>query len=185
MSGDNFVVLSLPAKISILNELQTNPGLQPVDMVQRYCVSVDQINDIVLKRDEILRMFKSACYRNALQMPLGRGKYPKMENVLYQWYLEQPKKSRITRKMFAEKAIQILRVIGEPVKRTFCGSSVWMVAFKRRFNIEQPNLTVDQRVMQNGNNSLNNFNGIGPGNAPNNPPGVINVVTVSAIVLIL
>lgn len=157
--------MNLPTKVAIVTELRNNVKLKPADQAARYSVSIEQIMDIVSKGDDILKMFKSACYQNALQMPIKKGKFPRMENVLYQWYLQQPARPKVTVKILTEKAIEIMRVLDETTASgAFRGSSTWMTGFKTRFNIEMPKRTANQS--QN-----NNLSGVTSANGTINQNG--------------
>lgn len=147
--SEHFSVLSFQLKIQILNEFRDNLHLKPNDMAKRYNVHITQIMNLIERKDEILLMNASAWYQNALEMPLKTGKYPKMENILYQWYIAQPKEIKIINSALIDKAKQIITIINEPFVDNFRASSTWLNGFKRRFNIDQNKINLKQSIVLN------------------------------------
>lgn len=127
--------MSINDKINILKEL--NAGLTPTTISQKYVISIDPILWVEKNRISILELYQSEYYKLAEKMPLSKGNLPHMENILYQWYLQQM--THLTNKEFLEKARSIIAITGEQQRRggrPFIGTSSWVTGFKKRYNIK-------------------------------------------------
>lgn len=126
--------VSINDKIDILNDL--NVGLTPVTISNKYLISINQILWIEKNKYSIWELYQSEYYKMAEKMAPSRGIFPYMENILYQWYLKQS--THVTNGQFLDKARSIIAITEEKQKkggRPFVGTSSWVRAFKKRYNI--------------------------------------------------
>lgn len=123
-------------KVSILFYLSNNKA--PEELVALYETTIENIKNIVENQQQILALSHSSYLLKALSLPLKRGLYPVMENLLYCWYTEQ---GTVSNKDLIEKAKELLNIINEqPTTKhvpKFSGSNGWVTGFKKRFGIAQ------------------------------------------------
>lgn len=142
-------------------------GSKPEMLAEIYNTTTEKIDQINDSQQRIMDLFQSSYLSKAQQLPLKRGLYPYMENLLYSWYIEQ--NNVVSNKALTEKAKEFLEMLNEqPTIKNFArfsGSNGWLTAFKERFGIyiarRKPpstasNITVDlpELVL----NEVKNFN---------------------------
>jgi len=111
--------------------------LRPMSEISRaHQISPNQILLIASKEQSICELIRSEYFKLAEKMPLKNGTYPRMENILYQWYLKNPGNYKSAE--YVEKARNILSITEEkPIRgsRMFVGTATWTSGFKKRYDI--------------------------------------------------
>lgn len=108
--------------------------------MEKYKISEDCLLEIVAQKRKLVELVNSSYYGEAASMKLLNCMYPRMENILYCWYLLQNKMFSV--QALATKAKEILELTAETPawayrnnSTVFKGSKNWAYAFKTRYNI--------------------------------------------------
>lgn len=125
-------ILTFEDKVKILSYLMG--GAKSEFIADLYSTTVAKINEISENHHQIIKV---AHYFNISQhFEMRRGIYPRMENVLYCWFIEQENVSNVA---LSEKAKAILSILNErPTLKNssvFTASNNWIKLFKARYGL--------------------------------------------------
>lgn len=107
-------------------------------MAERFKVRTSTIQDIVSvesEREKFDKLTSSAYFKTGVEMTTRTGNNPRMENILYAWFMLESTKRKITNQIIKEKALEIHSIVNENTK-PFKASDAWIHGFKLRFNID-------------------------------------------------
>lgn len=124
--------LNLEQKLSILSQISN--GFKTTDLAKEYDVDLCDIVETENERAAIAELVCSSYFQAAEEMPYRHSLNPRMENILYKWYMTEARERSVINKNIRGKALELNRIVSENA-RPFKASSKWCVAFKNRFSI--------------------------------------------------
>lgn len=135
--------LNLEQKLSILSQISN--GFKLTDLAKEYEVELCEIVETEAERAAISELVCSSYFDAAELMAQRSSLNPRMENILYMWYMTESKMHWVTNKNIRHKALELNRIVSENT-RPFKASSKWCVAFKNRYSIDNNNVNNDDTL---------------------------------------
>lgn len=123
--------LTLAVKAEILSKL--DEGKQMCELARYYNIGRSTIHDLRKNRHKIENYLKSVECGAGQRKTLKWSKYPRVEQALYEWYLEERQQSTVTGEKLQEKAKILYKEIMS--KDDFKASDGWLDKFKKRYGI--------------------------------------------------
>lgn len=141
--------LSLKDKAEILQRLEH--GAMGSQLAREYGISKTTVSRFKKRKDVIKKAVTTIYPNNTERRTMHGGFYKKMEDALYQWYLEQKRQhSDVTGPMLRQKAKTLYNEC-EDSNDTFAASFGWFSKFKRRYGIKLSNksaIAVQQTTLE-------------------------------------
>lgn len=134
---------TLVEKIEIL--VKANEGDPLADIAIEYGIEIDTVTEIVKNAQSIVSLVNSSCFQKGWEKPHKNGRFPQMEEILFEWCCEQPQKEFLTRMHLHTKALEILTVTNEKgfgrPGVNFGEVKKWATDFRTRFGIQYVHTT--------------------------------------------
>lgn len=127
--------LNLDEKLAVLIDLANPNGSKLSYIAERFGVGMPDIVKIEIERPKIHELVTSAYFNAGEEMPLRNGKNPRLENILYAWFMQESTTRWLTNRIIRYKALEIHAILNENSK-PFKASEGWMTAFKARYKID-------------------------------------------------
>lgn len=89
-------------------------------MAERFRVSLQDIVSVESERDKIDELTCSDYFKAGEAMDTRTGNSPRMENILYAWFMRESKTHKITNQIIKEKALEIHRIVNDLI------STLWL-----------------------------------------------------------
>lgn len=143
--------LALRDKAAILEHLER--GVSASQLAREFNVSKSTISRFKAHRENIKNAI-TVFPNNSDRRTMRGSSNLKMETALYQWYLEQRKRSvDVTSSMMRDKAKSFHRELSD--NDNFCASSSWLTKFRRRYGIQWDTKTKKKQRFSNKNVTTN------------------------------
>lgn len=137
--------INLEQKLSILSQI--SDGFNSTDLAKDYEVDLSEIVETENEKAAIAELVCSSYFEAAELMPYRSSLNPRMENILYKWYMTESKVRSVINKNIRDKALELNRIVSENT-RPFKASSKWCVAFKKRYGINNNNVNNDDTHLE-------------------------------------
>lgn len=141
--------LNLEQKLLILSKI--SDGFMLTDLAKSYRVSLSEIVRIKLDEAAIDALVNSSYFQVGESMSYRPGQSPRMQNILYAWYVAETKKRTLSNREICNKALEINKIVRENTK-VFKATIPWCTVFKKRFNLNTIN--VDKLKENNKNDTF-------------------------------
>lgn len=99
-----------------------------------YRVPLSEILKIKIDESKINALVNSSYFQAGESMSHRTGQSPRMQNILYAWYVAETKVRTVPNREICDKALEINKIVRENAK-AFKATNSWCIVFKKRFNL--------------------------------------------------
>lgn len=125
--------LTVEEKLEIIKRMSR--GEKMGDLADAFSVARSTIHDTYKKRAIIQEYSKAKIFGLTKRQSLRRGKYPRLEEALYEWYLQEKKTGiHINSAILLERAKEIHKELFNTDEGVPTGTG-WLAGFKRRYKV--------------------------------------------------